>query len=278
MQTTAAGTYTTVNHLTGRDGSAAFQRRMPGHVRTLAMEKQRADEPRPPMISDGASHLVMFVSACLLIFAALLFGLAHLVGDGISRAGHSESETLQEVVIGNDVLNVPSNAIRYSTQRNSSAQTRLEVYLHWPSLSGYTEALREEFNNSGETTNLIFLTIERRTMSNDMSGRIQPIYAKFFEGGYENGGQGLIRQPLSAEGGYIDEDLYYEAVSPYPFAARCVREDSKTSTPFCLRDIHVGQELMLTYRFHKKFLVDWMALEQGVRQWMKQVLGESQKD
>ena len=272
MQSSTASTYLEPGQMVGRDGSAAFQRRMPGYVKSLAMEKQRADEPSPPVISNGMTQLVTFVSACLLIFASLLYGLALLVGDGISRAGHSDSTTISEIVISNDVLNIPSNAIRYSAQRYSGTQSRLEVYLHWPSLSGYTEALREEFNNSGETTNLVFLTIEPRTMSHDMSGRIQPIYARFFDGPHESGGFGLIRQPLSAEGGYIDEDLYYEAVSPYPFAARCVRPDSKISTPFCIRDIHVGQELMLTYRFHTKFLGNWMALERGIRQWMEMVL------
>ncbi len=253
--------------LVGRDGSSQFQRRMPGHVKSIAIHRQQQDEAELLLISTGVRRLIVLGSASLLAFSLLLYGLAVFLGDEISRAGHSPSTELLEIVTGNDVLLVPANQVRFRNQRRSGNFNGLEIYLHWPSMSGYTEELREEFNNLGEDSSLLFVSIEPRSMSQDMSGRIEPIYSLFFDGKREAGPNGLSRQPLSVEGGYIDEDLFFEENSPYPFVTRCVREGSQSATPFCIRDIHVGRGLMLTYRFHKNYLNHWMDMEQAVRKW-----------
>ena len=259
-------------HLAGRMGTTSFQQRIPGNVKALAETRHNEDSEKKPVVSDGMTSIILLVSICLLVFALLLYGLAHLVGDGISRAGHTNSQKALEIVIGNDVLNVRENVVRYPSQRYSGAHKRLELYMHWPNMTGYSDENRKAFNMSANKSNLLFVTLEPRTMSYDMSGRIIPIYSRFFEGKKSDAGHGLIRQPLSAEGGYIDEDLYYEKSSPYPFAVRCVREGSTVSTPFCIRDIHIGKGLMLTYRFHKKFLAKWIGLDQAIRAAVQEML------
>ena len=132
-------------------------------------------------------------------------------------------------------------------------------------MTGYTNENSSEFNRTGQHTNLIFLTIEPRSMSLEMSGRVDPIYSKFFDGPAQPAIAGLERQKLGSDGGYIEEDLYIESNSPYPFVTRCLRPEAKIGTPFCIRDIHIGKDLMLTYRFHIKYLPDWMRLDQSIR-------------
>ncbi|TSE13877.1 hypothetical protein C1D09_001690, partial [Mesorhizobium intechi] len=47
-----------------------------------------------------------------------------------------------------------------------------------------------------------------------------------------------------------------------PFVARCLSEPSAgQSLAPCERDIQVGDDLSLTYRFPKEFLGDWQALD-----------------
>lgn len=249
--------------IAGRSGNAAFQRQMPNHIERLAKTRMQ-DENKPEKINPKVLKKLTIMAATLLIAAVAMFTTAHLFGDSLSRAGHSSSTKNLEVVIGNEYLRVPSNKVRFYSQRSSGAHEKLDLYFHWPSLSGYRDSLSSDFNNSNEDKNLVFITIEPRNMSFDMSGRVTPIYSQFFEGKPVATGSGLVKQPLSAKGGFIDEDLYYAASSPYPFATRCVREVAST-TPFCIRDIHVGRNLMLTYRFHQKYLRDWIELEQSIR-------------
>lgn len=254
----------------GRSGNAGFQRKMSGHIERLA--KSRMDEAnKPDKISASLLRKILITAMTLLIAALAMFASAHFFGDNLSRAGHSSSTAELEIVIGNEYVKVPANKIRFYSQRNSGAHEKLDLYIHWPSLSGYQDNLSADFNNSTENKNLVFVSIEPRNMSHDMSGRVAPIYTQFFEGRAQPTNTGLVKQALSAKGGFIDEDLYYAASSPYPFATRCVREIAST-TPFCIRDIHVGKNLMITYRFHQKHLGEWIELEQSIRALTKSMI------
>ncbi len=248
--------------IVGRNGTAALKRKMPGHIEQLAKSRMD-DEKKKINISSKILNKIIFWTIALFVIALIMSVLAHFFGDSLSRAGHSSSTKQLEIVVGDEYLKVPANKVRFYSQRSTGAVNKLELYMHWPSLSGYQDALSDDFNNSENNKNLVFLSIEPRTMSFDMSGRVAPIYSQFFEGQAQTTNTGLIKQALSAKGGYIDEDLYYAAASPYPFATRCVREVAST-TPFCIRDIHIGKNLMLTYRFHQKHLVNWIELEQSI--------------
>ena len=271
MQSVANGTYSDPLALVGRQGDAAFARRMPGHIESLAKTRMQ-DDKKPEKISGTFARKLVWATTSLLIAALAMFASAHFFGDDISRAGHSTSQKNLEIVIGRDFLKVPANKIRFFSQRFSGAHDSLELYLHWPSLSGFRDGLSREFNSTENNSHLIFVSLEPRIMPLDMSGRMEPIYKQFFDGKPLATEFGLVQQPLSSKGGFIDEDLYYAADSPHPFTARCIRESSKGTTPFCIRDIQVGQELMLTYRFHKKHLPQWIELEQGVRATAKSLI------
>ncbi len=216
-------------------------------------------------------HILLVTIAMLLIAVSLFLGAVYF-GEDLSRAGHSADQGKLEIVVGNNVLQVPANVIRFPGQRRDGTQERLDLYFHWPSLSGYTDQLKGAFNTADGGANLVFLTLEPRTMSFDMSGRMGPIYSVFFDGLGVRAENGLVRQPLAEAGGFIDEDMYYQAESPYPFATRCVREASKVGAPFCIRDVHVGKDLMVTYRFHKRFLNQWLELDQAVRSYASSLI------
>ncbi len=252
-----------------RDGHAGIRRRIPNYANHTASV---TSEPASDEKLSSSAKVFFLVSGFLVIVSLGLFFSAHHFGGDLSRAGHSNSTQELEIVVANNVLNVKENVIRFPKQRQAGVHDRIELYLHWPTLSGYTDELGDVFNNSGNMEELVFLSIEPRTMSFDMSGRLEPIYSLYFDGLAVEDRTGLIRQPLSESGGFIDEDMFYEANSPYPFTVRCVREISKIGTPMCMRDIHIGTDLMVTYRFNKRFLKDWMKLDQSVRAYAKDLL------
>lgn len=232
---------------------------------------QTQGKPAGTMLGSFARVLAIGTTG-LLAIALTMLTIATYFGDTLARGGHSPSTEKLEIVLANQVLHVPANTIRFPNQRTSSVHTRLDLYLHWPTLSGYSDELKEDFNHAGEAANIIFITLEPRNMSFDMSGRLGPIYSMFLEGEPQVSPTGLVRQSLSESGGFIDEDLYYQQASPYPFVTRCVRENSAIGTPFCIRDIHLGRDLMITYRFHKSFLNNWIALEEAVRKHAQRLL------
>src|SRR5690606_12785706 len=133
----------------------------------------------------GLDHA--FMMRVFYLFAALALGSAAIAlagkwyGSTIAMAGYSDDPTLREIVIGNSMLSVPANAIRFEHARHGGMADRLDIYLRWPDMTGYTAAAAPDFNNAGGRRNILFLTFGKQAMSRDMSGRFEPIYRSLIE-------------------------------------------------------------------------------------------------
>lgn len=213
-----------------------------------------------------------FVMRLFVVFLALamlslgVFAAGKFYGHAIALGGHTEDTTVREIVIGNNVLRIPANMIRLENQRRDGVQARVDLYLHWPDMTGFSREKENDFNNLNGTRNIVFVSFEERVMSRDMSGRVEPIYSAVTVKPGIQGPAGLTFFGFTENSGYLDELL---ATAPRaattPSAARCLAgEAAARSLAPCERDIHVGDHLSLTYRFSREFLEDWRRLDAAV--------------
>lgn len=213
-----------------------------------------------------------FLTRTFHVFAALAFLSAAIslggkwIGGRLSDGGHTESQTLHEIVIGNNVLAVPANTIRFERARRDGVASRLDLYLRWPELDGYTRAARDDFNHAGGASNIIFLSFGQRMMAHDMSGRFEPIYRFLIAPEARTGPGGIALHDFQERLGYEDEYLAVgERTGKEPFVARCLSGPAgERSLAPCERGIHVGNGLSLTYRFPAELLGEWRALDAAV--------------
>lgn len=266
-----ANTVEQAARLLGRNHDVRFDRLMPGYHDRL---KNTASSDQTPIVSENFPLLVGKLCLVMAVAAGLIYGAAGYYGSLLAKAGYSASAQLHQVEMGNELINVPENMIRFKSQRRSGSLKRLDLFVHWPTMAGYSEQHANVFNSNDPAAPILYAAIEPRDMTRDMSGRIASIYESFFSGPPVEAGHGLVRRAFSANSAYFSEDLYYEAASPYPFAARCIRESDKTAGSFCIRDIHIGRDLMVTYRFHASLLRDWMALDHGIRDTFTRLLAD----
>lgn len=225
-------------------------------------------------ISDGTGRLppsVMVRTAALcvagLILLSIVIGVAgRWFGHSISMAGHTDDTRLHEIVIGNDVIVAPANAIRFDHARRDGIAQRLDLYMRWPDLAGYSEAFRDDFNTIGSGRRIVFASFEPRLMSRDMSGRLDPIYRALIEKPGRRGPAGLTVFAFTAKSGYADEELVVgERHGQSPFVARCLTgARAEQSLAGCQRDIDVGDGLSLSYRFSETLLPEWRKLDASV--------------
>lgn len=187
-------------------------------------------------------------------------------GRSVSLAGHTEDTTIHETVIGNDVVAAPANAIRFERARRDGIADRLDLYLRWPDLRGYSAETRDDFNHAGGSRRILFLTFEHRMMSRDMSGRFEPIYRSLIEDKGTPAPGGLVLYEFKPNSGYLNEVLAVaETATGQPFVARClIGMSAEESLAPCERDLHVGDNLSLTYRFPRELLQGWRALDAAV--------------
>lgn len=220
----------------------------------------------------------VFVVFATLAFISLLLSLTgKYLGHTIQMAGHSGDTTVHQVHIGNNTLAVPANMIRFDRQRGDGVLPKIDLYLRWPDLSGYSDQTRDDFNHVGGTKKILFLSFQERSMSRDMSGRLKPIYQSLVAEPGMAGPAGLTVYRFKPISGYADEVLMVgQREEGLPFVARCLNEHAeKQVMADCERDIHIGDELSLMYRFPIELLGDWRGLDAAVQSMAKQFLRET---
>ena len=218
----------------------------------------------------------VFIAFALLAAASLGISLAgKWAGHSISMAGHTDDPTTREIVIGNDVLVVPANMIRFDGARRNGIADRIDLYVRWPQMDGYSRTASDDFNHADGSRAIIFVSFEERVMSRDMSGRLAPIYSSLIEPQPRPGPGGLSVYTLRPEAGYLDEVLIVgDETATRPFVARCLSgEAARQSLAPCERDIHVGRDLNLVYRMPAELAGSWREVDAAVARLADTLLG-----
>ena len=207
------------------------------------------------------------ITAAIGVLAALTAGISVFgknYGAELALGGHTASTEIWHILIGQDTLALPANVIRFENQRRSGRAETVSIYVSWPDLEGYSHANAMRFSNPANTENLVFADFSQSVMSRDMSGRLEPIYEKLFSGAPRKGPAGLVIHDLSAKSGFADEKLLTGRTRDGKvYAVRCLlpRSPELATSADCQRDIHVGRDLTMLYRFSSKLLPQWERIE-----------------
>lgn len=229
--------------------------------------------------SDDHAPLIstrfIVLSTCVVLFLAIastaISYAGRIYGEQLSLAGHRESREILSIMIGRDQLNLPTNAIRFEQQRVSGPAEQVDLYLLWPEMAGYDKGLRRRFDDLNQEPSLIFLQISQSTMSRDMSGRVSAIYTHLLETRPEPGPAGLTLRRFKPGAGYDGEALLTASrIGDDDYAVRCLLpvKASQATDGDCQRDIHVGEDLSVLYRFSSRRLGDWAKIDDAVRHYV----------
>ena len=168
-------------------------------------------------------------------------------------------------MIGTTALTLSSDLIRFPAARHDGPIDRLDLLFAWPDLSAADETRAATLRASGEIDPLIFVTVSEQTGALDSTGRLDMVYSRVFSDNAWAGPAGLVGVALSAEAGYEGEELFFEPEGESPFVARCLASADAEIARTCMREINVGSDLAVLYRFDKSLLPEWRALEAAIR-------------
>jgi hypothetical protein len=209
---------------------------------------------------------VFYIFVALAVASGLIAATGRWIGPSISMGGYSDDPSPREIVIGNNVLSVPADAIRFAKARHDGVAARLDLYLRWPGLTGYSDAARDDFNGTDGRKDILFLTFEPQAMSHDMSGRLEPVYRALIVEPGKPAGNDITLYDFKPDTGYLNEVLAVgQENDGKPFVARCLTGAAgHESLAPCQRDVFVGKGLSLNYRFPHELLADWRSLDAAV--------------
>jgi hypothetical protein len=220
-----------------------------------------------PLISSRFVYLLTAAVVGLAALTATISVAGRWYGENLALAGHTTSAEPTDIFIGQDHLRLASNVIRFEQQRVTGRAERVDLYLTWPGLQGYTDEKRALFNDVNQPQSLLFLDISQSTMSRDMSGRIEPIYQHLFSGTFLPGPAGLVRHEMKQNSGY-GQEVFFTANrdGDTPYAVRCMMPAAPglSTSADCQRDIHIGRDLVVLYRFSSQLLPQWQAIDTAV--------------
>ncbi|TPJ28143.1 hypothetical protein [Mesorhizobium sp. B2-7-2] len=217
------------------------------------------------VVNSTLMKRVFYIFAALALLSIAISVGGKWLGRSIAMAGYTDDTTVRQIVMGNNLISVPANFIRFDQARRDGIASRLDLYLRYPEMDGYSTAARDDFNHA-KTRKIIFLSFEPRMMSRDMSGRFAPIYSALIEKPGTPGPGGTTVYAFTEKSGYLNEVLAVaERPGKDPFVARCLSGPSaEESLAPCERDIQVGDDLSLTYRFPRELLANWPALDAAI--------------
>lgn len=238
------------------------------------------DDYQEPLISN---RMAFAITAALGFLAASTLAISlsgSWIGAKLALGGHTDSREEISVRIGQDELRLPANTIRFAEQRRSGESERIDLYLTWPEMQGYDSRLKKRFDNSDSADTLIFLQLSQSTMSRDMSGRVEPIYSRLFDGEALPGPYGLTAHHLRADSGYGDEVLLTAGSGrDDAYAVRCMmpgtteaaaHKSPAANSAGCQRDIRAGQDLTVLYRFSPALLRDWQHIDAAISRFVQE--------
>jgi hypothetical protein len=222
-----------------------------------------------PLLSGRAKRRILVIFAVLVLLTAALAAGGRWLGERMALGGHTESREMYRVAIGQDRLTLAANTIRFGEQRHSGRAERIDLYLAWPELAGYSKDIKARFDDASNPDSLLFLQLSQSTMSRDMSGRLEPIYSRLFDGKAEPGPFGLTLHRLKPNSGYGREVILTaprDGSSP-PYVVRCLlpAPGEPATSGDCQRDIRAGEDLTVLYRFSSTLLRDWQHIDAAVQ-------------
>ncbi|WFS02438.1 hypothetical protein [Rhizobium tumorigenes] len=231
-----------------------------------------------PLVSGGVAWRFCFLLALLVVLTIAIAVGGRWIGRRISLAGHTTSTQTFAITIGEDSLRLAANTIRFPSERVDGVTERVDLYLTFPEMQGYSDANSQNFNDISRSSSLVFLQLTQGTMSRDMSGRLEPIYAHLIEGAPFPGPSGLTAHRLRSDAGYAGETLLTAPRLGKPdYVVRCLLPSSpdKATSADCQRDVKIGNDLSLLYRFSSRLLGDWDHIDAALQQFVEMRLTQS---
>lgn len=263
----------------GDHGGVGNGQPAPPFLTEATTEPMTAPETQEAPLFSNRSLRIMIVAAALFVALMVAISLAgRWIGERISLAGHTASTDILTVEIGRDSLRLPANTIRFPQARHDGEAERIDLYLTWPEMTGYTAENGARFNDLARPGQLVFLQITQSTMSRDMSGRLELIYRGLFEGAASDYEAELKLHRLRQDSGYHAEVMLTGARPGKPdYAVRCIlpSQERPASNADCQRDIAAGSDLSVLYRFSSTLLPQWQALDEAVLAYVQARLAPS---
>jgi hypothetical protein len=235
----------------------------------LSGSGQDGDCAKTAQPHSGWQVLIWFGLIAVAIFA--LFLLYYFLPTPIAwietRPNPTAATRPVHLSVGGKRFLIPANYIVYSSERQRGPHRRLTLAALMPDFRGYSLAHAPQFADDSARSQVVHLRIWADDLALSETAQLQRVLLTFVKSPQgKTGPFGLIHYRFRGDNGYRGQDLFVGVYNGQTIVLRCWRAAGSNQAPDCMRDLRLGHNVVLSYRFKRAYLGQWRQIAQGVRQ------------
>lgn len=218
--------------------------------------------PVPPSSLSGPSHLAYNLASIAALVLLVAIGAAYLV-DQASKTSRPNTPDIMDdnaivQTIGGRELTVPASWFRYGEQLKSGFTSQVDLSVHLNLIDG-------------QPAIPVDVTLLPRSRARASSALLDAVYLHQFAEGTRGGVPGLVGKPLNPGNGYQNETVWYDALSPSPFVAKCADPVEPGLPARCVRTVQLPSGLAAIFTFDATALPGWRDFDPRMALWLGRI-------
>lgn len=208
---------------------------------------------------SGPSALLYNLAGIAVLVLLLAVGMAYLIDD-LGRSGRVQLPTLgdgdpvTQTISGRELF-IPTAWFRYGEQIRSGFTDQID--------------LRIPYTPEGAAAPTpVDITLLPRSRARASSSLLDRVYLHQFADQTLSGVPGLVGKPMLAANGYVGESVWYDALSPNPFVAKCVEPVAAEGVAQCVRTAYLPSGIAAVYTFDARLLQSWRGFDAEMEKWL----------
>lgn len=211
---------------------------------------------------SGHSALLYNLAGISVLVLLLAVGLAYLVDDlgrstRIPAPSLADADPISQTISGRELL-IPTAWFRYGEQIRNGFTNQID--------------LRILYSPEGaEAAVPVDVTLLPRSRARASSSLLDGVYLHQFGDSTLGGVPGLVGKPMLASKGYVGESVWYDALSPNPFVAKCVEPVAPDGIAQCVRTAYLPSGIAAVYTFDATLLQSWRQFDTEMQRWLQPI-------
>lgn len=196
----------------------------------------------------------------LVLLAAI--GVAYLI-DQAGRVGAEAQPHLEDLdpvaqTIAGRELAIPRTWFRYGEQIKEGFASQVDL------------DFRIDLLPDAQPTD-VEVTLLPNSRARASSTLLDRVYLHQFAEGNVEAYPGLVGKPLQAQEGYAGETVWYDALAPAPFVAKCAKAVEPAKPDTCLRTINLPSGIAAVLKFDASALQNWQGFDDALGPWLDKI-------
>ena len=197
--------------------------------------------------------------ALLVLLAAV--GLAYLLDEmsdtnKVTPPALNDGDAISQTIAGTE-LSIPTAWFRYGEQIRDGFTNQIDLRVLVDADSGAVLP--------------VDVTLLPRSRARTSSSLLDGVYLHQFSDDTLAGVPGLVGKPMLGTEGYEGESVWYDALSPNPFVAKCSDPVVKGGPTQCVRSVYLPSGIAAVYSFDAALLQSWRNFDAEMEQWLTRI-------